>query len=151
VAEQVTDSAQASPTPSGTAGGTPNSPVPPPTTLPSLDAVRPIGPKISAVTNNEGVAIFPDLPIGIYRVAEESNQALKARTFLVAIPSVNPDDPDKLLYDVHAYPKLETAAVPVTPRLSLSRTGPTAVLIIGALACLVAANISIVRSRKKDD
>lgn len=57
-------------------------------------------------TDEDGVALFADLPIGVYLVSEtdpgSNSVAIEAAPFLVSIPIVADD---AWLYDVHVYPK----------------------------------------------
>jgi len=150
IAERVVETAPA-PTPAPAVGST-GGPTLPITALPNPDAVRAIAMPNVAISNSKGVAYFGDLPAGLYRVSEDSNQPWKARTFLVRIPTQHPEKPGEWLWDIDAYPKLvESTATSVSSPLSLTRTGPGIVLLIGSIACLSAAGITIARIRKKEN
>lgn len=65
---------------------------------------------IQVTTNDEGVAVFPDLPLGRYEVKEvagPSHVNLNKDTYKVDIPMTSKDGKE-LNYDVHIYPKNET-------------------------------------------
>ncbi|WP_425953701.1 SpaH/EbpB family LPXTG-anchored major pilin [Xylanimonas sp. McL0601] len=67
-----------------------------------------------ATTNRDGRAIFRDLPVGLYRVAEvEPPRGAEALDpFFVTLPLTNPDDGDSWLYDVDVHPKTDGGLTP---------------------------------------
>lgn len=65
----------------------------------------------SQITNSNGQAVFTEVPIGIYAVAETdapSQVVSKTANFIVSIPMTS-DDGDNWIYDVIANPKNTTA------------------------------------------
>lgn len=71
-------------------------------------------------TNENGVAKFENLPLGIYLVVETTSPAIVTGPrdpFLISVPMTI--DGDDWLYDVHVYPKNSTAV----GRVSLEKTG----------------------------
>lgn len=69
----------------------------------------PTGP-YTATTDEQGVAAFPNLPVGIYLVQETAQPTgvIPAQPFLVSIPT---DVSGTWTYDVHAYPKNQVTGV----------------------------------------
>lgn len=70
----------------------------------------------SAVTGEDGVATFTDLPLGIYYVEETDGPAQvtkKISPFVISLPMTSVDG-SKWLYDIHCYPKNQTAYGGVT-------------------------------------
>lgn len=68
------------------------------------DLANPV--EISVTTAGGGLAVFNNLPAGIYKVVESPNSSVaqKADDFFVSVPMTNPDG-DGWIYDVHVYPK----------------------------------------------
>ena len=72
--------------------------------------------KKSATTDNNGIAEFKDLGLGLYVVIETKTPAkvtTPAAPFLVSVPMTTTDGTD-WLYDVHVYPKNKTTYGSVT-------------------------------------
>lgn len=62
-------------------------------------------------TAGGGIAVFDELPVGLYLVRETDASGVDPAVvtptppFLITIPLTDPDDLDNWLYDVHVYPK----------------------------------------------
>lgn len=70
-----------------------------------------------AVTDSDGVAVFTDLPLGIYYVEETDGPAQvtkKIAPFVMSLPMTDVIYGKEWLYDVYAYPKNQTAYGGVT-------------------------------------
>lgn len=68
------------------------------------------------ITDENGIAHFGDLPVGVYRVSETIPETvegtiLPARDFLVWVPQTNPENQTEWNYDVQVYPKNSSASV----------------------------------------
>ncbi len=82
--------------------------------LPTASAAKsmsPIGNPISKKTDANGVAVFSDLPLGIYYVEETSGPSQitkKIEPFVLSLPLTNAAGTE-WLYDVYSYPKNQTS------------------------------------------
>jgi len=61
----------------------------------------------SAITGKNGIAVFSDLPIGLYLVEETQAppNTTPAVPFVISIPTTDPDQPNQWDYDMLVYPK----------------------------------------------
>ncbi|MBE5107536.1 SpaH/EbpB family LPXTG-anchored major pilin [Bacillus thuringiensis] len=85
---------------------------------------------IQLTTNENGEAVFKDLPLGRYEVKEIAGPPhvnLNSNTYTVDIPMTN-ENGDVLNYDVHIYPKNETKRGAV----ELTKTGAKDKKLVGA-------------------
>lgn len=86
--------------------------------LRTVDSTR-VGTSSTAITNDEGLADFRNLPTGLYLIVEEDNPTAGDRAvapaapFLVTLPMTDPNNPDRWLDTVHVYPKNQAAEAPV--------------------------------------
>ena len=71
---------------------------------------------ITKTTAGGGVAEFDSLPLGAYIVTETVTPAgyVGSKPFIITVPMTHPDDLNKWVYDVHAYPKNSKAGVDKT-------------------------------------
>ena len=82
--------------------------------LPTASAAKsmsPIGNPVSKKTDSNGVAVFSDLPLGIYYVEETSGPSQitkKIEPFVLSLPLTNAAGTE-WLYDVYSYPKNQTS------------------------------------------
>ena len=67
-------------------------------------------------TGADGLAKFDGLPLGAYIVTETETPAgyVGSKPFIITVPMTHPDDLNKWVYDVHAYPKNSKAGVDKT-------------------------------------
>ena len=67
-------------------------------------------------TGADGLAKFDSLPLGAYIVTETVTPAgyVGSKPFIITVPMTHPDDLNKWVYDVHAYPKNSKAGVDKT-------------------------------------
>lgn len=65
------------------------------------------GTPVKKVTDVDGVALFNDLPIGLYLVTETDAPAEvdKGKPFLITVPLTHPTNLNEWIYNVHVYPK----------------------------------------------
>ena len=80
-------------------------------TASSAKSMSPIGNPISKKTDANGVAVFSDLPLGIYYVEETSGPSQitkKIEPFVLSLPLTNAAGTE-WLYDVYSYPKNQTS------------------------------------------
>lgn len=70
----------------------------------------------SVTTDQAGLAIIDDLPLGLYYVSETSfgPDITPAVPFLVTLPLTHPNELNSWLYDVHIYPKNATTTATKT-------------------------------------
>lgn len=76
------------------------------------DAINPeLGidePDATATTDENGIAKFPNLQLGMYVVIETGTPdkvTSPVKPFLVSVPMTSVNNPDEWLYDIHVYPK----------------------------------------------
>lgn len=76
------------------------------------DAINPgLGfdePDATATTNENGIAEFPNLQLGMYVVIETGTPdkvTSPVKPFLVSVPMTSVNNPNEWLYDIHVYPK----------------------------------------------
>ena len=67
-------------------------------------------------TGADGLATFDSLPLGAYVVTETVTPAgyVGSKPFIITVPMTHPNDLNKWVYDVHAYPKNSKAGVDKT-------------------------------------
>ena len=67
-------------------------------------------------TAGGGLAKFDSLPLGAYIVTETKTPAgyVGSKPFIITVPMTHPDDLNKWVYDVHAYPKNSKAGIEKT-------------------------------------
>ena len=67
-------------------------------------------------TGADGLATFDNLPLGAYVVTETVTPAgyVGSKPFIITVPMTHPNDLNKWVYDVHAYPKNSKAGVDKT-------------------------------------
>lgn len=62
----------------------------------------------TATTDDDGIASFPDLPLGLYVVVETDTPdkvTSPVKPFLVSVPMTRASSLNEWLYDIHVYPK----------------------------------------------
>lgn len=76
------------------------------------DAIKPdqgfSEPVATATTNENGIAEFPNLDLGMYVVIETGTPdkvTSPVKPFLVSVPMTSVNNPNQWLYDIHVYPK----------------------------------------------
>ncbi len=84
----------------------------------NVDTAKAVGvdAAITKTTAGGGVAEFDSLPLGAYVVTETVTPAgyVGSKPFIITVPMTHPDDLNKWVYDVHAYPKNSKAGVDKT-------------------------------------
>ena len=71
---------------------------------------------VAKITGADGLAKFDGLPLGAYIVTETVTPAgyVGSKPFIITVPMTHPNDLNKWVYDVHAYPKNSKAGIEKT-------------------------------------
>ena len=71
---------------------------------------------VPKITGADGLAKFDGLPLGAYIVTETVTPAgyVGSKPFIITVPMTHPNDLNKWVYDVHAYPKNSKAGIEKT-------------------------------------
>jgi fimbrial isopeptide formation D2 family protein/LPXTG-motif cell wall-anchored protein len=80
----------------------------------------------SVETDDEGIAVAEDLPLGFYLVVEQPDERVSspAAPFVVAVPMTDPEG-DGWITDVHVYPKNDDIGIDKTPSQTSNFIGDT--------------------------